>query len=121
MERRGLSRARPRRGTTALFLLAIGAVVAGAGVAGLHYREELWDDRGHPDHIATATESSFMPVKLTSAEEVTKAEPAVTVIEAPAELDAGTPPPAPRRSKPMVMKQEPKSTTSDDGIFAKPE
>lgn len=41
-----------RSGGTVLFLFAIVALVAGAGAAGLHYRDRMWDDYAHHDQSA---------------------------------------------------------------------
>lgn len=137
MERHGLPRKQPRSGGSFVFLFVIGAVVAGAGIAGLHYRDKLWDDDGHPDHVATAPEPSVgAPVTLTNAEEVAKEQSALltptptTMIigepDAPA-ADAGKPPLTTPKTKPAAAwkpkpKVEPKDPLpSESEIFGKPE
>jgi hypothetical protein len=133
MERHGLPRKRARRGGSLLFLIAIGAAVAGAGVAGLHYRSQLWDDRGHPDHVATTPEPTFaLPVTLTSADQPASAS---TLVVAPPEKEDAKPdsaPPPPRPTQPkarpvFVTKKPPpkpenkEETPSESEMFSKPD
>lgn len=142
MERHGVQRKHPRQGGSIIFLVVIGALVAGAGIAGLRYRDKLWDDEGHPDHVATSQESTpGAPVTLTNAEEVAKEQSALlapalstptTIIigepDAPT-VDAGKPPPKPTAPK-AVWKPKPKAEPkaepkdplpSEAEIFSKPE
>jgi hypothetical protein len=135
MERHGVPRKRPRQGGSLLFLIAIGVVVAGAGVAGLHYRNQLWDDHGHPDHVATTPEPTFaLPVTLTNADEL--APSSSIIVAAPekeeAKPDAAAPPP-PRptqpvaKPRPVVAKKPPpkpetkEETPSEGEMFSKPD
>jgi hypothetical protein len=129
-------RKRARQGGSLLFLIAIGAVVAGAGVAGLHYRNQLWDDRGHPDHVATTPEPTTfaLPVTLTSADEL--APSSAIIFAAPEKEDAkpdaaAPPPPRPTqpvvKPRPVVTKKAPakpetkEETASESEMFSKPD
>lgn len=56
-DRHGLTR-QPRSAGSVLYLVIAGALVAGAGVAGLHYRERLWDDPANRDYSASPGEPS---------------------------------------------------------------
>ena len=150
MERHGLTRKQPRTGGSIIFLVAIGAVVAAAGIAGLRYRDQLWDDTGHPDHVATSQEAATgVPVTLTNAEEVAKEQSALlapalstptTMIigdpDAPT-LDAGKPPtpkpaaaawkpkpkptPKPENKENTATKETKDPLPSESEIFSKPE
>jgi hypothetical protein len=132
MERHGLPRKRARQGGSLLFLTAIGLVVAGAGVAGLHYRNQLWDDHGHPDHVATTPEPTTfaLPVTLTNADE--PSSPTIVVASPEkddAKPDAAPPPPRPTQPKawPVVTKkpapkpEKKEETPSESEMFSKPE